>query len=158
MDRTSLVTEYTHHQKLTKLDNFQLWCHREWLYLSISIACVVIVIPLSLSLFIYLSFPPFNYVKCIVRQGMCEWAHVLTRNFHSKPENLKWCFLFYRNKKKSNEIVVTLFLSSLIEMISSLRSMFACESVCVLGMSCCSENFSEFVANQPFSFFFSLAS
>lgn len=94
---------------------------------------------------IYISSMPFNYAKCVC---VCE---CFDANFHSEPENLKWCFLF---RQKSNELVVTLFLSSLIKTISIAQCSRVCVCVSLLYcvVLCCviSKTFTKRGANQPY--------
>lgn len=82
--------------------------------------------------------------KCVL------WAHVLTWNFHSKPENLKWCFLFYQ---KNQMRLLSHFFSAHLSKRYHLLSMFACESVCARVIRVVPKNFSKCVANQPVSHF-----
>lgn len=128
------VTEYTHHENLTKLDNFQLWCHRENGYCFSSFSAFShcsLTIQLSEmcshSVWVYLFMWENVYARPLVFRR--EWTFVRC------GEKLKMFFfssLLFR--QKSNEIIVTHTFSQLTYQndITYLR----CSCVCVYNIRC----------------------
>lgn len=103
-----------------------------WLYLLISIA--------TLARSLILSPSPFNYAKSVV----CVCARsCFDTNFQSKPENLKWCFLFCQKWDCCHTFFSAHFYQNDI-----IYLMFAC-SACYFVLFL--KTFLNNIANQPFS-------